>query len=63
MAGRTFGAIPPTAMVMLGTQRSLGAPLQSKLFSEVGSFGTVALRLFFAAVVLTLRGAVTAHES
>ncbi|MDA0166091.1 EamA family transporter [Solirubrobacter ginsenosidimutans] len=32
----------------------MGSALAKHLFGEVGSFGTVALRLFFAAVVLTL---------
>jgi len=53
LAGRTVGAIPPTALVMLGiVSVQLGSALAKQLFSEVGSFGTVALRLFFAAVVL-----------
>ena len=55
LAGRTFGAIPPTALVMLGiVSVQLGSALAKQLFSAVGSFGTVALRLFFAAVVLML---------
>jgi inner membrane transporter RhtA len=52
-AGRTFGAIPPTALVMLGiVSVQVGSALAKHLFSAVGSFGTVALRLFFAAAVL-----------
>ena len=53
-AGRTFGTIPPTALVLLGiVSVQLGSALAKHLFTAVGSFGTVALRLFFAAVVLT----------
>ncbi|MEU1622495.1 EamA family transporter [Streptomyces sp. NPDC005722] len=53
--GRTYGAIPPTALVLLGiVSVQLGSALAKNLFTEVGSFGTVALRLFFAAAVLTL---------
>ncbi|MEW2516332.1 EamA family transporter [Streptomyces sp. NPDC046870] len=52
-AGRGFGAIPPTALVMLGiVSVQVGSALAKHLFSAVGSFGTVALRLFFAAAVL-----------
>jgi inner membrane transporter RhtA len=55
LAGHAFGAIPPTALVMLGiVSVQLGSALAKQLFSEVGSIGTVALRLFFAAVVLML---------
>jgi inner membrane transporter RhtA len=55
LAGRTFGAIPPPALVMLGiVSVQLGSALAKNLFSAVGSFGTVALRLFFAAAVLLL---------
>ncbi|MFB7291574.1 EamA family transporter [Actinacidiphila glaucinigra] len=54
-AGRAYGAIPPTALVLLGiVSVQVGSALAKHLFSEVGSFGTVALRLFFAAAVLTL---------
>ncbi|HEY6931431.1 MAG TPA: EamA family transporter [Thermoanaerobaculia bacterium] len=55
MAGRTFSAIPPTALVLLGiVSVQLGSALAKHLFGAVGSFGTVALRLFFAAAVLIL---------
>jgi inner membrane transporter RhtA len=52
-AGRTFGAIPPQVLVMLGiVSVQVGSALAKHLFSAVGSFGTVSLRLFFAATVL-----------
>lgn len=55
LAGRTFGAIPPTALVLLGiVSVQVGSALAKHLFSAVGSFGTVSLRLFFAAAVLVL---------
>ncbi|MER7223842.1 EamA family transporter [Streptomyces rubradiris] len=55
LAGRGFGAIPPTALVLLGVVSvQVGSALAKHLFDAVGSFGTVALRLFFAAVVLML---------
>ena len=55
LAGRTFGAIPPPALVLLGiVSVQVGSALAKHLFSAVGSFGTVALRLFFAAAVLML---------
>ncbi|MGW2103147.1 EamA family transporter [Streptomyces olivaceoviridis] len=55
LAGRGFGAIPPTALVMLGiVSVQVGSALAKHLFSAVGSFGTVALRLFFAAAVLVV---------
>jgi inner membrane transporter RhtA len=55
LAGRAFGSIPPTALVLLGTfSAQLGSALAKHLFSSVGSFGAVALRLFFASAVLLL---------
>ena len=55
LAERTFGAIPPTALVMLGiVSVQMGSALAKHLFNTVGSFGAVALRLFFAATVLML---------
>jgi inner membrane transporter RhtA len=55
LADRTFGAFPPPALVLLGiVSVQVGSALAKHLFSEVGSFGTVALRLFFAAAVLML---------
>lgn len=56
-AGRTFGPIPipPPALVLLGiVSVQVGSALAKHLFSAVGSLGTVALRLFFAAAVLML---------
>ncbi|MEU6339379.1 EamA family transporter [Streptomyces sp. NPDC046977] len=51
--GRAFGAIPPTGLVLLGiVSVQLGSALAKNLFDEVGSFGTVTLRLCFAAAVL-----------
>ncbi|MFH9400807.1 EamA family transporter [Streptomyces sp. NPDC017638] len=55
LAGRGFDAIPPTALVLLGiVSVQVGSALAKHLFDAVGSFGTVALRLFFAAAVLVL---------
>ncbi|HXF78692.1 MAG TPA: DMT family transporter [Usitatibacter sp.] len=55
LAGRALGAIPPSALVLVGiVSVQLGSALAKHLFGAVGSFGTVALRLFFAAVVLLL---------
>ena len=55
LSGRAFAAVPPPALVMLGIiSVQIGSALAKHLFDEVGSFGTVALRLFFAALVLML---------
>ncbi|MDA0178819.1 DMT family transporter [Solirubrobacter phytolaccae] len=55
LAGRAIGTFPPTALVLLGiVSVQLGSAVAKQLFDEVGSFGTVALRLFFAAAVLML---------
>nr|WP_243876680.1 EamA family transporter [Streptomyces sp. 846.5] len=55
LAGPTFRAIPPPALVLLGVVSvQMGSALAKQLFSAVGSSGTVALRLFFAAAVLML---------
>jgi inner membrane transporter RhtA len=55
LAGRSLGAIPPPALVLLGIASvQVGSAVAKQLFTEVGSFGTVALRLFFAAAVLLL---------
>lgn len=53
LAGRTLGAIPPPAQVLMGiVSVQVGAALAKQLFGVVGSAGAVALRLFFAALVL-----------
>jgi inner membrane transporter RhtA len=53
LAGRTLGAIPPPAQVLAGiVSVQIGAALAKQLFGTIGSVGTVALRLFFAALVL-----------
>jgi len=55
LAGRTLDAIPPPALVLLGiVSVQVGSALAKHLFGAVGSFGTVALRLLFAAAVLML---------
>jgi inner membrane transporter RhtA len=55
LVGRGLGGVPPTALVLLGiVSVQLGSALAKQLFTEVGSFGTVALRLFFAATILML---------
>ncbi len=55
LVGRSFDAIPPPALVLLGiVSVQVGSALAKHLFSAVGSFGTVALRLFFAAAALLL---------
>jgi len=55
IAGRSLGAIPPTALVLLGiVSVQLGSALAKHLFGAVGPFGMVALRLAFAAAVLLL---------
>jgi inner membrane transporter RhtA len=51
----TPGAVPAPALVLLGiVSVQMGSALAKHLFGAVGSFGTVALRLFFAAAVLIL---------
>ncbi|GAB1513351.1 EamA family transporter [Actinophytocola sp. KF-1] len=53
LAGRALGAVPPPAQVLAGILSvQVGAALAKQLFGVVGSAGTVALRLFFAALVL-----------
>jgi inner membrane transporter RhtA len=55
LAGDAFGAVPPPALVLLGiVSVQVGSALAKHLFSAVGSFGTVAVRLFFAAAALML---------
>lgn len=55
LAGRAYGAIPPPALVLVGILSvQVGSAVAKQLFGEVGSFGTVALRLFFAAGALML---------
>lgn len=55
LAGRRVGAIPPTLQVLLGIiSVQVGAAFAKQLFAVAGAAGTVALRLFFAALVLVL---------
>jgi inner membrane transporter RhtA len=55
LVGRGLGGVPPTALVLLGiVSVQMGSALAKQLFGEVGSFGAVALRLFFAATILML---------
>jgi inner membrane transporter RhtA len=55
LVGRGLGGVPPTALVLLGiVSVQMGSALAKQLFTEVGSFGAVALRLFFAATILML---------
>lgn len=47
--------VPPTALVLLGiVSVQIGSALAKQLFGAVGAFGTVTLRLCFAAIVLIL---------
>lgn len=53
LAGRALGAVPPPAQVLAGILSvQVGAALAKQLFGAIGSTGTVALRLAFAALVL-----------
>jgi inner membrane transporter RhtA len=53
LAGRALGAVPPPAQVLAGILSvQVGAALAKQLFGTIGSAGTVALRLLFAALVL-----------
>ena len=53
VAGEALGRVPPTAQVLAGiVSVQIGAALAKGLFATVGSTGSVALRIFFAAVVL-----------
>ena len=53
--GRFLGAIPPSALVLVGiVSVQLGSALAKHLFDAVGSFGAVALRLSFATAVLLI---------
>lgn len=53
LAGSALGRVPPTAQVLAGiVSVQIGAALAKQLFATVGSTGSVALRIFFAAVIL-----------
>lgn len=55
LAGQALGAIPPTFQILIGiVSVQVGAALAKQLFAIAGPSGTVALRLFFASVVLLL---------
>ncbi len=52
---RVLGAIPPTGLVILSVgSTQIGAALAKSLFVTLGSAGTVALRVGFAALILFL---------
>lgn len=52
-AARTFGRVPPPALVLCGiVSVQLGATVATKLFALTGPSGAVALRLGFAALIL-----------
>jgi inner membrane transporter RhtA len=55
LAGRALNAVPPTFQILIGiVSVQVGAALAKQLFTVAGPSGTVALRLFFAALVLLL---------
>lgn len=55
LAGRSIGAVPPPVQVLIGIlSLQVGAAFAKQLFAAAGAMGTVALRLFFAGVVLML---------
>jgi inner membrane transporter RhtA len=55
LAARTLRGVPPTAQVLAGiVSVQIGAALAKQLFATVGSTGSVALRIFFAAVILLM---------
>lgn len=52
---RRTGSIPPTVSVLLGVVSvQVGGAVAKTMFSSAGASGVVALRLFFAAVILVL---------